>query len=85
MLKFFTHFQQGDIKIIKKKYVKNKNILFNVYYFLFINLSYICAWAKKSSALFAPVFTSFLALSPIYCFRGTPPEPIFLGSSACQE
>ena len=43
----------------------------------------ICAWAKKSSALFAPVFTSFLAFSPICCFKGTRPNPIFLGSSSC--
>ena len=30
-----------------------------------VNFSlYICVWAKKSSAFFAPVFASFLALSP---------------------
>ena len=45
----------------------------------------LCAWAKKSSAFFAQVFTSFLAFFPICCFRGTPPKPIFLGSSSCWE
>ena len=44
------------------------------------SIKQICAWAKKIERVFS---TSFYAFSPICCFRGTPPNPIFLGSSSC--
>ena len=42
----------------------------------------MCASVKKSGRFFGPVFKSFFAFSPERCFRGTPPKPIFLGTSS---